>query len=254
MSSSVSLDVKDDGFMVLSIPHSREEVQIYLPILKNKILDEPEGYSPDALYASAKYVPKMKDIFERFKQRFSLFQHGDTKRMVAVLEYVRQNLLYNLFDPDNPGHVFVLIQCFGGWWGGVAAQVFTGTLLEMCVEIKEAMEKATGVRTIGRKEMDMMMGVMACICRAFGCSARTPIIPHYPQGSPPDPVVLLADAICVKYHQFRKSDVRNDLIRSLRDWHIPKYMRVPGGKHRSAWLPQNHIDRTRAFMEKTICT
>ncbi len=249
---SVTLDVRDDGFMILRSPGTRE-VQIYLPILKNRTLDGPEGYSPDVLYASLKHVPSIKDIFGRFRQCFSNFHHVDTDRMVAVLDYTRNNLLYNLFDPDNPGHVFVAMQCFGGWWAGVATQAFATTLLEMCNEIKDAMEKAAGImHSKSGKEIDMMMGVVACICKSFGCSARTPIIPHCPSGSPPDPVVLLADAICAKYPYFKKSNVRDNLLRALRDWHIPKYMRLPNGKHRQQWLPQNHIDRTRAFMEMSF--
>lgn len=247
---SVTLDVRDDGFMVLRAPGT-QEVQIYLPILKNKILDEPEGYNPDVLYASLKYVPQIKGIFSRFRERLANFRHADTERMVAVLDYTKNNLLYNLFDPDNPGHVFVAMQCFGGWWAGVATQGFALTLLDMCKEIKDAMEKATGVVQNG-KEVDMMMGVVACICKSFGCSARTPIIPHYPGGSPPDIVVLLADTICSKHPHFKKPSVREDFIRALRDWHVPKYMRLPSGKHRVQWQPQNHIDRTRAFMERSF--
>lgn len=248
---SVTLDVRDDGFMVLRAPGT-QEVHIYLPILKNKILDEPEGYNPDVLYASLKYVPQIKGIFDRFRQSFSNFHHADTIKMVAVLDYTKNNLLYNLFEPDNPGHVFVAMQCFGGLWAGVATQAFASTLLEMCKEIRDAMERTTGVQNKSGKEIDMMLGVVACICKSFGCSARTPIIPHYPGGSPPDPVVLLADTICVKYPQFKKSNLREDFIKVLRDWHVPKYMRLPGGKHRQQWLPQNHIDRTRAFMERSF--
>lgn len=248
---SVTVETRDDGFMVVKGPGSREAL-VYLPILKKKILDEPEGHSPDVLYASLKYVPQLNGMYDRFKAALSAFSHSDTSRMVLVMEYTKQNLLYGLFNPDNPGHVFVAMQCFGGWWAGVAAQIFTATLLEMCKEFKVSIEKSTGARSADTKELDMVMGVLACICKSFGCSARTPIIPHYPGGAPADPVVLLADAMCSKYPHLKGPNVREGLLRALRDWHVPRYMRSSGGDYRRTWLAQNHVDRTRAFMEMAL--
>ena len=249
---AVSIDVRENTGVVAIRAGAAPDVEVFLPIVKNRALDEPEGFCPDALTACTRYVPAIKGFATALREKLAQVAHRDVAQAVAVLDFTRENLLYGLFDADNPGHAFVLIQCFGGLWGGIAAQLFAAVLLEECTKFKCAMEARSGVRASPSKEVDMVMAILASICKAFGCSARTPIIPRYPQGAPPDPVVLLADAIASRHPQLKK--VRDDLIRSLRDWHIPRYMRsyAEDAKLRQHWLPQNQVDRTRAFMETLI--
>jgi hypothetical protein len=224
-----------------------QEVQVYIPILKLKILDEPEGYCPDALYACSKYVPEMKGVTDKFRDRLSQFHHRESDTALRVFDYARSNYLYGLYNPDNPGHLFVLIQCFGGWWAGIAAQMFAGVLMDWCVAYKTSMEENTGRISAPGKELDLMIGLLACISKSFGISARTPLIPHYPSGSPPDPVALMADAIVTRHPHLRR--FREDLMKALRDWHIPKYARTVTKDYKRIWLPHNHIERSRALMD-----
>jgi hypothetical protein len=234
----------DSGFVTIS-GDKIAKGYVYLPIVKNKILDSPQGFEPDAMFACSKYVPEMPGISALFRQKLSAFAHCDTEIMLRMLDFVRDNLMYGFYNPNNPGHLFIVMQCFGGWWAGVASQIFASVLLEECTKYKQR-----SGNTEPGKELDMMLGVISCICKSFGCSARMPLMPHYPSGSPPDPVVLLADTVIVKFPQFKRQ--REDLIKGLRDWHIPKYMRTTIRDARNIWLSQNQIDRTKAFIERNV--
>lgn len=243
----VTVDIDNDrGFMVIKTGID-PEVQLYLPVLKDKTLDGPEGFSSDVLYQASKIVPEITGITSKYREAFSEFTHKDVPRMLQVFDYVRSNLMYGLYNENNPGHLFVLIQCFGGWWAGVATQIFASVLLRECSLFRIA---RAGPESM---DLDLMFGMLACICKAFGTSARTPLIPHYPQGTPPDPIALFADTIASRYKHLKRPLLREELIKSLINWHIPRYMRhLSQEKDRQLWQPHNHIDRTRAFMEKSL--
>ena len=239
----------DIGYLIIRT-NSFPDVYIHLPIIKHKILDQPEGFAADALIACSKYVPEMPGIADRFRCKMSQYEHRDTAMLMSVYDFVRDNLLYGLFNPNNPGHLFVLIQCFGGYWAGIASQYYATILLEECTKYK--MQKRSSHQNEDeddRKEIDLMIGVIGCICKCFGCSARTPLMPHYPTGLPPDPVVLLADTIVYKHKHLQRGMFREELIKQLHNWQVPKYMR----KHpRNIWMSQNYIDRTKAFIETNV--
>ena len=242
----LTVDINDAGYISIGTGVD-QEVQVYIPILKLKILDEPEGYCADALYACSKYVPEMKGVTDRFRERLGQFHHRESDIALRVFDYARANFLYNLYNPENPGHLFVLIHCFGGWWAGIAAHIFAGILLDWCVAYKASMEQNTGTVANQGKEFELMIGLLACISKSFGISARTPLIPHYPSGSPPDPVSLMTDAITTRYPHLKR--YREDLLKALRDWHIPKYVKMTTPDYKRMWLPQNHIERSRALMD-----
>lgn len=239
---AVCFQETDGGYLLLG----RSGVRVHMPIIKKDILNKPEGFEPDVMAACVRYVPELSGITERFRREFSAFQHADTARMLALIDYAASHMMYGLYKPDNPGHLFVLIQCLGGWWGGVAAQVYAKVLLEACDDLKgKSKNAASGM------EFDLLIAVLGCVCKSFGCSARMPLVPHYPGGSPPDVVVLLADAILARHPSLRGQ--RDEVITALRDWHIPRYMRESlSVDARRIWLPQNQIDRTTAFLERNV--
>lgn len=244
--STVTIQTSDDGVMTISASRHRsarpEDFAVYLPILKKGILDTHEGLCPDALNACSKYVPEIKGISDKFTAQFvAITTHKDAQSMLSVFEYTKDNLMYGLYNGNNPGHLYVAIQCFGGVWAGIASQTFATVLLSMCADMKRAANSSCS-------EIDMAIGVIGCICKSFGCSARTPLIPRFPEGSPPDPNVLLSDAICAKHSALKPH--RDSLARSLRDWHIPKCLRGP--KSAQIWQPHCQIDRTRAFVIASI--
>jgi hypothetical protein len=243
----VSLDARDNGFMEIKIVPTGENVLLYLPILKRTELDTVEGFQSDALYACNKYVPQLKGITDSFEERFSKFSHADTINMLRIFNFVRSKLMYGIYDSNNPGHLLISLQCFGGWWAGVASQIFNEVLLEKC-EIFCKEQKCDDQHKI----YDMMMSILACICKAFGCSARTPLIPHMPQGGTgPDPVAIFADSIINRYPAYGVRHRREELIKALKDWHIPKYVRRESNI-RQIWLPYNHIDRTALLINYNI--
>ena len=240
------IEEADAGILLVKYTQKRVggsigQLRIHLPIVRRRELDGPEGFRSDVMLACNEFVPMIVGIGARFREKFAEFKHVDTPWMLRVFDFTCERLLYGMFNTDNPGHVFVAIQCFGSWWAGVATQVFASTLLTECVRLKPAASAAG--------ELDMVIAVAACITKCFGCSARTPLIPHVPSGSPPDPVVLLADAVLAKFSECGVD--RAELIQALYDWHVPRYMR---GLHRfrQIWMHQNHVDRTKALMEVAL--
>ena len=245
----VTVDIQDNATMVINTGVD-PEVRLFLPILRNKALDEPEGFSADALIACSKIVPEISGITTKFRAAFAQYNHHNVPVMLKVFDYTRENLLYDLYNEHNPGHLFVLMHCFGGWWAGVATHIFANVVLEECQAFRLRLEQQSNTVAPASMDLDLMFGLLACICKAFGSSARTPLIPHYPQGTPPDPIALFADSIASRYQHLKRPDIRAQLINALIDWHVPVYMRQP--KQRIIWQPHNHIDRARAFLEKYL--
>ena len=246
----ISVSPTGTGYLEIHIDTRRHEF-VYVPISARVDIDKGECFFPDALVASTALLRDFPGITEEFRSRFFRINHPDVERMWQVCEYTQRHLLYNLYNPNNPGHLFVAIQCYGGWWAGMASQIFASVLLQKCEEAVVAEEARRGSRAPDRDDLVMMgvVVVIGAICKGMGASCRTPLIPHLPSGTPPDPVVLLADCIIQKQRWTLTPIERTQLIKELRVWHVPEIVRRTVPDYLKMWMPHCHIDRTRAIRE-----
>lgn len=226
--------MQPDGYMTIHRPFT-DDIKINLPVLQLTQLDRPELFYADALDVCSRYVPKIPGITDAFVKQFSLFKHEKTLEMLEVFSFCRERLLYNRYETDNPGHLFVAMQIFGGWWGGVARESFLVALRNECCAIDAA------------RADDTVLSILAYICKCFGAAARTPLMPHMPDGAPPNPAAALTDYIVGVFPMLTRH--REDIYKKIRDWHVPQFARDQKGEYRTTWASCNQVDRIKCLME-----
>ena len=234
-----------DGFLRLRT-NAGVNLPFYVPVVKNASLDHPAGIQIDALTTCRDNVPAIEGIAEAFRAELRAFAPTGLE-MLEYFDFTAAHLMNGCFDPNNPGHVFVAMQCFGGWWAGIATQSFSSAMLKL---YSREIERIAG-RPVPGKELDMFVSVVGCICKAMGCSARCPLTPRWPTGgSPPDPVYLLADSIMARHPGAIAGDLeRLQLVSALRSWHVPRCVRDCVKDYSRIWLPQSQVDRTKTIVE-----
>jgi len=222
-------------------------VKLYAPVCKNVKLDEPEGYRMEAAVACSELVPRLPGVGDEMRGRLlSCRAFGSAtiaRDIVELMDRVKQQgWLATPFDQDNPGHLFLLLQCCTALFGGIAAQVLVASMLQIIRQ-----HAATCAGADPGREYDVLIAVLAAVCRAFGCSARMPILPRYPTNSSslsssPNPIAALVDAI-VERHGSAARRRRDDLLEALFVWHVPKYVRAKERRYRDYWHPNRLRDR-----------
>lgn len=244
---AVTIDARDDGYMVIEHKGNPEPVKIFVPVLKrNNVLNSREGFCADALDSCLKYVPQIPGMTTEFKSLLSNFDHRDSSDMLTIFQYTALTHMYHMYDENNPGHLMIALQCFGGWWAGLATQMFLSALLSRCKSLalmKNCLREGV--------EIDMALNVVACICKAFGCAATLPTIPVYPKTSKRvHPTSVMADLIGRKNDYFKKAGIRELLIHSLNDWSVPNYMKDSLKSYRLIWqIDDSYIQRASKFEE-----
>lgn len=231
-------------------------VSFSAPIVRITTLDEPAGFYTDALAACSAHVPRILGFGSDFRTRLLQLQHapnpccptiGEAERMLNIYDYTVTRLLGDKFDGENPGHVLVALQCFSGVWSGVAAQCFALVLIAKC--------KAAAATRAGQAVSELVVALLLSIAKSFGSSIRiAPLVPRWPDGfgMPPDPVVLLVDALAARYPSELPFVCRNNLIDAFRAWHVPRCVRDTVKDWKKIWTPQRQYDRARAMMQMQI--
>lgn len=238
-----------EGLLIIKRPF-HEDIRIFLPILKVTELDTSETFYSDAFETCNRFVPKLPGISKDFVEEFAKFKHVDTKKMLTIFEFARDRLQYDKFNGDNPGHLFIAMQIFGGWWGGVAREIFVKCLRGRGQSIKEELDKKFNIVTPDSKVDEIALGVLASICKCFGSAARTPLLPHIPFGSPPNIVSTFTDYLVAIYPiLFKYKDV---IYKKMRDWHVPAYARDDKGVFRTSWESYNQVDRIQCMITHQI--
>ena len=248
-SSECKVTTQIDGYMTISRLFF-DDISFFLPVLKIAELDSADTFYPDALDSCRRFVPPMPGITTEFVAQLSNFKNAKTSEMVEMFKFTCDHLLYDKYDPDNPGHLFCALQIFGGWWGGLARETFIACLRAQCRRLKLLLDVQYRITTSEAKTDELVIGVLSFICKCFGCAARTPLLPHVPFGAPPNPVSALVDYLVGMEPSLDK--VRVDLFNKLRDWHVPAYARDAQGSFRAAWDPSNHVARLKALMSHQI--
>ena len=238
------------GFLKIATPCA--EISISAPVAANVALDTVEGFFADALTACSANVPRLDGFGAEFRAEIhALYQPtatrsavADAPQMLKIYDFTVARLLFDKFDGANPGHVFVALQCFGGLWAGVSSQTFAAVLVRRCNAVAHAKP--------GLNALDLAVAVLASIAKCFGSSMRTAaIVPRWPDGAgtPPDPVVLLADALLARFPAELPFADRSDLVLALRTWHVPRAARDAMPDWKLVWSPHRLYDRTRAMMQ-----
>lgn len=227
------------------------------PIVRVKTLDEPAGFFADALAACSAHVPKLAGFADEFRGELRKLQHppsarnptmSEAEQMLRIFDVTTSRLLYDKFDGDNPGHVLIATQCFSGIWAGVAAQCFASVLVRRC-------EAAAAAAQRGLNPLEVAIAVLSSTAKCFGCSMRVaPLVPRFPDGTgnPPDPVVILADALVARFPSELPIAHRDDLIGALRAWHVPQSVVDSQPDWKRMWIPQRQYDRARAMMQMQL--
>jgi hypothetical protein len=231
------VSMQPDGYMTIHRPFC-DDIRVNLPVLQLTQLDRPELFYADALDTCRLFVPKIPNITAAFVGQLSLFKHAQTMEMLEAFSFCREHLLYNRYEADNPGHLFIAMQIFGGWWGGVARESFLVALRNECCAIDAATAD------------DLVLSILAYICKCFGAAARTPLMPHLPEGAPPTPVSALVDYLVGMFPMLTR--YREDIYKKIRDWHVPQFARDDKGVYRTTWASCNQIDRINCLMQHQL--
>jgi hypothetical protein len=253
--------VSDAPSASLKIYGRLAEINVSAPIARVASLDEPAGFHSDAISACAAHVPRLEGFAEDFRaelrgldgrQRHGRPEFAAAPEMLRIYDFTVEHLLFGKFDGSNPGSVFVAAQCFGGLWAGVAAQAFAIVLVRRCTA---AVAGSEAHRQRGMQPLDLAIAVLSSMAKCFGCSMRiAPIVPRWPDdaGSPPDPVVLLADALVARFRAELPFADRADLIEGLRAWHVPRSIHDAMPDWKRVWHPQRQYDRARSMMRMQL--
>lgn len=236
-----------DGYLTIRKPI---DIKLFLPVLKIAELDTTDVFYPDVLDSCARYVPKLSGITDNFLNELSSFKHAQTKKMVQVFEFTRSKLMYGKYEADNPGHLYVALQVFGGWWAGVVRELFLKCVRNKCRELKTELDLKFKVNTPDCKADELVLGILSFICKCFGCAARTPLLPHLPFSGPPSPVSAFVDYLVGMHPTL--SLYRDELYYKIRDWHVPAYARDEKGEFRAIWESFNMVDRIKCIMEHQL--
>ncbi len=182
----------------------KDEIKIKMPVAD---LDSPSNIYVGILESCKKHVPSVKEITKTFEHDLEAFKHPQSATMLSYLKLVMGTVLCDGYDQDNPGHLFVALQSFGGWWAGVAREIFLRCL-----------------RKLYDDRDDLVIECIALICKCFGSTATMPTMPRLPLGgSPPSPISALADYIIGIHPAVAR--YRDDLHNKIRVWHLPAYIR-----------------------------
>jgi hypothetical protein len=217
-----------------------EDIKLFLPVLKIADLDKDDIFYADALDSCLKYLPKITGITFEFVAELSKFKNQETQKMVDLLIFTMSNLMYDKYDPDNPGHLFAAIQCFGGLWGSIAREHFSRVLRTKSKLIKASLDTKFRAVLPDSKVDEIALGILSLIAKCFGSAARCPLLPHVPFGAPPCPVSAFVDYLITVHPSLGRC--REDLYKQVFDWHVPKYMRDNGVPTKS-WNAANYVER-----------
>lgn len=237
-------------------PGAPEVVRISAPIAAKTAIDlDAAAFYTDALAACSENVPRLAGFDADFCAELDNLRKtaasSDAAEMLRIYKYTSSRLLYGSFDGDNPGHVLIATQCFSSIWAGVAAQCFAAVLLRRCVA---ATASAAGTAQ-AMQPLDLVIAVLASTAKSFGSSMRiSPLVPRWPDccGTPPDPVVILADAIIARHSDKFPFADRADLLDALRTWHVPRCARDTLPDWRRTWVAQRQYDRAHAMMQMQL--
>jgi hypothetical protein len=252
--STVTTSVDHQSGQLLIQVRPSTVLAVSAPVVRQRSLDEPEGFFTDAMAACSAHVPQLAGFADEFRVELRKLQHppsshspsmSEAEQMLRIFDYTASRLLYDKFDGNNPGHVLIAAQCFSGIWGGVAAQCFAAVLVRRC-------EVAAAAAQRQLNPLEVAIAVLSSTAKCFGCSMRiAPLIPRWPDGNgnPPDPVVLLADALVARFPTELPFAHRDDLISALRAWHVPQSVRDSLPDWKRTWIPQRQYDRARSMMQ-----
>jgi hypothetical protein len=195
-----------DDCLIIKKPYTNDPIiTLNLPAILSD-LDKPNIKFLDIMELCKQYVPQLIGITDKFMENLKLLRIEKKEEILFYIDICRSSLLYDKFDGDNPGHLFVLILILGGIYGGIAREIYIKTLIEKTMN-----------------DYDKAIKTLLIIIKCFGACGRFPLVPHMPYGVPPTPISALVDILIHKYPCIEKN--REALNSALFDWHVPKYIK-----------------------------
>lgn len=212
-----------------------DELTVWCPVTTLKYPDEIEGCFCDAFDSCSSIVPLLPGIGDTLVTYL-----GTTRR--DYYDFCYKHLAYNKFNANNPGHVWLCMQCFAGEEGAMVRDFFLASVMEL---VRKQLKTATD-----GKIREMTCAVISYICKALGSCARGPIIPRIcGKGQPPDICKTLSDCIC-SIHPSATS-CKGQLDSAIRRWQVPKWA-LDRGAEVSHWGWEYQYERSTFVIKKLI--